>query len=45
MKRQRWMVETKRADFKAMGEALGIDPAVARLMRNRGVTNMASTSA
>ena len=45
MKRQRWMVETKRADFKAMGEALGIDPAVARLMRNRGVTNMSEARA
>ncbi len=34
----RWMVAAKRADFKALGEELNIDPVVVRVMRNRGLT-------
>lgn len=33
----RWMVAAKRADFKALGEELNIDPVVVRVMRNRGL--------
>ncbi len=34
---ERWMVRAKRADFQAVAQAYGIDPVVARLMRNRDV--------
>lgn len=34
----RWMVAAKKADFKALGEELNIDPVVVRVMRNRGLT-------
>ena len=33
---EKWILETKRADFKAIAQALGIDPVTARLIRNRG---------
>jgi single-stranded-DNA-specific exonuclease len=33
----KWMVYTKKADFKAIGERYGIDQVVARIIRNRDV--------
>ncbi len=36
MSQKKWIVETKRADFRAIGETFGIDPLIARLIRNRG---------
>ena len=33
--KQKWMVHGKRADFKKIGEALGIDQVTARILRNR----------
>ncbi|MCD7709453.1 MAG: DHH family phosphoesterase, partial [Clostridiales bacterium] len=35
---QQWMVATKRADFKGIGERFGIDQVTARVLRNRGLT-------
>jgi single-stranded-DNA-specific exonuclease len=35
---EKWVVTAKRADFKAIGEKFGVDPVIARLMRNREVT-------
>ena len=34
---ERWIMATKRADFRGLGEQLGIDPVLVRLMRNRGL--------
>lgn len=34
---QEWRVFSKKADFKAIGERFGIDPVVARIIRNRDV--------
>lgn len=34
---QEWRVFSKRADFAALGERFGIDPVVARIIRNRDV--------
>ncbi len=36
-----WMVKSKRADFKQIGERLGIDQVTARLLINRGLTDEA----
>lgn len=33
----RWMIYTKKADFKAIGEKYGIDQVLARILRNRGI--------
>ena len=35
---EKWVVAAKKADFKRIGAAFGIDPVVARLIRNRDVT-------
>lgn len=34
---EKWVMTAKRADFAAIGERLGIDPVVARVLRNRDV--------
>ncbi len=34
---ERWVVTAKRADFAAIGKEFGIDPVIARLIRNRDV--------
>ena len=34
---ERWVVAAKRADFTAIGKKFGIDPVIARLIRNRDV--------
>lgn len=34
-----WMVAGKKCDFKQIGDQLGIDQVVVRIMRNRGLTN------
>ncbi len=38
MKKERWVVAAKKADFYAIGAEFGIDPVIARLIRNRDVT-------
>lgn len=39
--RDRWVVAAKKADFRKIGEHFGIDPVIARVMRNRGLTDPA----
>lgn len=34
---ERWMVQTKRADFNKMAQQFNIDPVTARIIRNRGM--------
>lgn len=34
---EKWVVSAKKADFNAWGEAYGIDPVLARIIRNRGI--------
>lgn len=34
---ERWILATKKADFNGLGKALGVDPVLVRLMRNRGL--------
>ena len=38
MRKERWVVSAKRADFQAIADRYGIDPVIARLIRNRDVT-------
>ncbi|MBO4515818.1 MAG: single-stranded-DNA-specific exonuclease RecJ, partial [Lachnospiraceae bacterium] len=38
---EKWFVYAKKADFKAWGESLGVDPLIARLLRNRDLTEEA----
>ncbi|MBQ8663619.1 MAG: single-stranded-DNA-specific exonuclease RecJ [Eubacterium sp.] len=38
--KEKWVVAGKRADFAAIGQAFGIDPVVARIIRNRDLTEM-----
>lgn len=39
MKREeKWVVLAKSADFKGIGETYGVDPVIARIVRNREVT-------
>lgn len=35
----KWMLATKRCDFKQIGDNLGVDQVVVRIMRNRGLEN------
>ncbi len=35
---EKWVVTTKGADFQSIGKTFGIDPIIARLIRNRDVT-------
>lgn len=37
---EKWVVTTKRADFQEIGKTFGIDPVIARLIRNRDVEGM-----
>lgn len=34
---EKWVVTAKKADFQEIGRTFGIDPVVARLIRNRDV--------
>ena len=36
--RAKWVIAAKTADFNRIGERFGIDPVIARIMRNRGMT-------
>lgn len=38
MRKERWVVSAKRADFQAIAKRYGVDPVIARLIRNRDVT-------
>ncbi len=38
MGKEQWFLTTKRADFQAIGEKFGIDPVIARILRNRDIT-------
>ncbi|MDE5778938.1 MAG: single-stranded-DNA-specific exonuclease RecJ [Lachnospiraceae bacterium] len=38
MAEQNWVIHTKRADFQALGEKFHIDPVVARILVNRGLS-------
>lgn len=37
MRREKWVVAAKKADFDKIGERFGIDPVVARIIRNRDI--------
>src|SRR5699024_607565 len=37
---EKWVVTDKRADFQRIAEKFGIDPVIARLLRNRDVVEM-----
>ena len=37
---EKWVVTAKRADFQEIGKAFGVDPVIARLIRNRDVEGM-----
>ena len=37
MKREKWFVAAKKADFEAIGKRFGIDPVIARVIRNRDI--------
>ena len=34
---EKWVMSAKRADFQAIGNKFGIDPVIARVIRNRGI--------
>lgn len=38
--KEKWVVASKRADFQAIGERFQIDPVIARVIRNRNLTEM-----
>lgn len=38
--KEKWVVSAKGADFKTIGEHFGVDPVIARIMRNRGLTDL-----
>ncbi|MCD8231209.1 MAG: single-stranded-DNA-specific exonuclease RecJ [Clostridiales bacterium] len=38
--KKKWVVAAKRADFNAIGAHFGVDPVIARIMRNRGMTEL-----
>lgn len=42
---KKWMVYAKRADFEALARRFGIDPVIARIMRNRDLTDEAEMEA
>ena len=37
---EKWVVMAKKADFQEIGRTFGIDPVIARLIRNRDVEGM-----
>ena len=36
-KKEIWMLQTKRADFQGLSQALKVSPVAVRIMRNRGL--------
>lgn len=38
--KEKWVVSAKKADFQAIGQRFGIAPVLARIMRNRGLTDL-----
>lgn len=38
--KEKWVVSAKKADFQAIGQHFGIDPVLARIMRNRDLTDL-----
>lgn len=38
--KEKWVVSAKKADFQAIGQRFGINPVLARIMRNRGLTDL-----
>lgn len=38
--KEKWVVSAKKADFQAIGQHFGIDPVLARIMWNRGLTDL-----
>lgn len=38
--KEKWVVSAKKADFQAIGQHFCIDPVLARIMRNRGLTDL-----
>ncbi len=40
MNQTQWMVQSKKADFNAIGAAVGVSPVTARIIRNRDVVGM-----
>ena len=38
--KEKWVVSAKKADFQAIGQHFSIDPVLARIMRNRGLTDL-----
>ena len=38
--KEKWVVSAKKADFQAIGQHFGIDPVLARIMRNRGLPDL-----
>lgn len=38
--KEKWVVSAKKADFQAIGQHFGIDPVLARIMRNRGLADL-----
>lgn len=40
LKKQKWVVAAKRADFQGIGKKFQIDPVIARIIRNRGLTEL-----
>lgn len=36
--KEKWILETKKADFNAIGKKYNINPVLARIMVNRGIT-------
>ena len=36
----KWVIAAKKADFNGIGKHFGIDPVIARIMRNRGLTEI-----
>ena len=38
--KEKWVVSAKKADFQAIGQHFGNDPVLARIMRNRGLTDL-----
>ena len=37
IQKEKWYVQSKKADFKAVGEKYGIDQVTARIIRNRDI--------
>ena len=37
--KEKWLVITKSGDYRALGEKYGVSPVIARIMRNRGITD------